>query len=115
MESILNTIKHMIGPSETYTYFNTDLIVHINSALATLTQLGVGPTGGFAITGDTETWGDFLGTDSRLNFVKDYVYLQCRLGFDPPQNSALLSSIKEQIAELTWRINVTAETPCLNS
>lgn len=111
MTSILNTIKHMIGPSETYDYFDTDLIVHINSALATLTQLGVGPSTGFAITGDTETWSDFLGNDLRLGAVKSFVYLQCRLAFDPPQNSSILSSIKEQIAELTWRINVTAETP----
>lgn len=111
MTSILNTIKHMIGPSETYDYFDTDLIVHINSALATLTQLGVGPSTGFAITGDTETWSDFLGNDLRLGAVKSFVYLQCRLAFDPPQNSSILSSIKEQIAELTWRINVAAETP----
>lgn len=111
MTSILNTIKHMIGPSETYDYFDTDLIVHINSALATLTQLGVGPSTGFAITGDTETWSDFLGDDLRLGAVKSFVYLQCRLAFDPPQNSSILSSIKEQIAELTWRINVAAETP----
>lgn len=111
MTSILNTIKHMIGPSETYDYFDTDLIVHINSALATLTQLGVGPSTGFAITGDTETWDDFLGDDLRLGAVKSFVYLQCRLAFDPPQNSSILSSIKEQIAELTWRINVAAETP----
>lgn len=110
MTSILNTIKHMIGPSETYDYFDTDLIVHINSALATLTQLGVGPSTGFAITGDTETWDDFLGDDLRLGAVKSFVYLQCRLAFDPPQNSSILSSIKEQIAELTWRINVAAET-----
>lgn len=111
MDSILTTIKHMIGPSETYDYFDTDLIVHINSALATLHQLGVGPDAGFAITGVTETWGDFLGTDPCLNSVKDFIYLQCRLAFDPPQNSAILASIKEQISELTWRINVAAETP----
>lgn len=111
MTSILNTIKHMIGPSETYDYFDTDLIVHINSALATLTQLGVGPSTGFAITGDTETWSDFMGNDLRLGAVKSFIYLQCRLAFDPPQNSSILSSIKEQIAELTWRINVAAETP----
>ena len=40
--SILNTIKKMLGLDANYTTFDTDIIVHINSALMTLTQLGVG-------------------------------------------------------------------------
>lgn len=113
MTSILNTIKHMIGPSEDYEYFDTDLIVHINSAFNTLTQLGVGPTSGFAISDDTATWEEFI-TDDRLNAVQSYIYLKVRSYFDPPQNGTLNAMLKEQIAELEWRLNVQAETPCLN-
>lgn len=110
MSSILNTIKHMIGPSEGYDYFDTDLIIHINSAFGILTQLGVGPTSGFFITDDSAEWSDFV-SDARLEMVKTYVFLKVKLAFDPPQNGSLMSSLKEQIAELEWRLNVGVETP----
>lgn len=104
----------MLGPSENYEYFDTDVIVNINSAFGSLTQLGVGPTAGFKIAGDSETWDQFI-TDDRLEAVKQYIYFKVRLGFDAPANSSHISLMKEQIAELEWRLNVMAETPCFNS
>lgn len=104
----------MLGPSEGYEYFDTDIIVNINAAFSRLTQLGVGPASGFKITGDTETWDQFA-TDDRLEAVKQYVYFKVRLGFDAPANSAHIALMKEQIAELEWCLNVVAETPCFNS
>lgn len=105
-ESILLTIKKLLGITEEYTHFDTDAIVHINSAIMTLRQLGVGPTEGFSITGKEETWADYLGDDAKLiEGVKTYIYLKTKLVFDPPQSSIVLESIKEMISEYEFRLN----------
>lgn len=111
MDSILNTIKQMVGGVEDseFTGFDLDLIVHINSALRVLNQLGVGSIG-FNITGDTETWNDFLGEDEAiLSEVKTYVYLKVKLLFDPPSNSFTQQAMKDEIKELEWRMNVEVD------
>lgn len=110
MESILTSIKKLLGIDAEYTYFDDDLVMHINSALMILTQLGVGPADGFSISKDTETWTDFLGDNLlKLQSVKTYVYLKVRLMFDPPSGSALIESINRQISELEWRLQVSAD------
>lgn len=108
--SILNTIKKMLGIVEDYKHFDADLIMHINSVLAVLTQVGVGPTDGFQITGETEVWEDLLLDDKNLEFVKSFVYLRVRLLFDPPMSSTVSETIKQQADELLWRVNVAAES-----
>lgn len=110
MESILTSIKKMIGPEEEVTDFDTDLIIHINSALMILTQLGVGPVGGFSITDSSATWNDFLGDESKIEAVKSYVYMKVKLMFDPPTNSALIEAMNQTIRELEFRINIEAES-----
>lgn len=109
-ESILNTIKLLLGYPAEYTEFDVQIIAHINSVLADLCQLGVGPIGGYSITGDTETWGDFI-SDNELNAVKSYMHLRVALLFDPPASSAVLSSFEKQIEKWEWRLAVAAETP----
>lgn len=110
--SILNTIKQMIGPSIDYSEFETDLIVHINTALMTLYQLGVGPRDkAFSITGPTETWDDFIGDGSNLEGVISYVYLKVRMMFDPPTSGTLQESFRKLIDELEWRLNVEVDYP----
>lgn len=108
-ESILNSVKKVLGVASDYTAFDTDIIMHINSAFSTLCQLGVGPVEGYMIEDSNPTWDNFLLNDVRLNFVKQYVYYKVRLAFDPPATSALLTSITEQIKELEWRINVAVD------
>lgn len=108
MDSILNSIKKMLGPSEEYTHFDTDLIIHINSVFATLTQLGVGPVEGYSITGDTETWDEFLGNEETINSVKSYMYLKVKLMFDPPSSSAVMQAMTEMTKEYEWRLEVAA-------
>lgn len=110
LTSILTTVKKLIGPEETDENFDVDIIIHINSAFRTLLDLGVGPPTGFSIQDKTKTWGDYLGTDvSLFEDVKTYIYLKVRLVFDPPANSFVIQSIKEQIAEYEWRLNNRAE------
>ena len=109
MDSILTSIKKLLGMDADYTAFDTDVIIHINTALAILCQLGVGPEKGFRIRADSATWQDFVGEDTRLDDVKDYVYLKVKLLFDPPSSSAAIQSTESLISEIEWRLNVTAE------
>ena len=107
--SILNDTKKVLGVDEEATEFDTDIIMHINAVFATLHQLGIGPIQGFRIEDNTVKWDAFLGDDARLNSVKTYVYLSVRLSFDPPATSFVIASMKEQIQELEWRLNVVRE------
>ena len=108
-QSILNTIKKMLGPDSSYDVFDTDIIIHINSAFSILTQLGVGPKGGFRITGSEETWGDFLGDVIDLESVKNYIYMKVKMIFDPPSNSFVQKALEESCKEIEWRLNVACD------
>lgn len=108
--SILKTINHALGVSEDgYEYFVPDLVMYINMALNTLTQLGVGPKRGFSITGYDEQWSDFIGTDPRLEMVKAYVTISVRLMFDTPLNSSVTDVLNNKLKEMEWRLNVQVD------
>jgi hypothetical protein len=109
-ESILDSIKKVLGVPVDYTEFDPDILMHVNTVFSTLTQLGVGPTTGFMIEDRVPTWDQFLGTDINLNGVKTYVYLCVRTLFDPPSSAYLLTAMKEQIQELEWRLNTYRES-----
>ena len=109
VESILNSVKKMIGIDQDYTAFDVDIITHTNTAFSILHQLGVGPDEGFEVTDNTQTWTDFMGDDPRLNFVKSWVTLKVKMLFDPPQSSALIDSANRLLSELEWRINVSVD------
>lgn len=103
-ESILDTIKKLLGAAPEYTPFDADLIVHINTYIRVLNQLGVGSES-FEITSNAETWSDFLGDDTALFAqVKSYLYGKVRLIFDPPTSSIVLQALKEATDENEWRI-----------
>jgi len=108
-ESILSSTKKLLGIGESDTSFDTDIIMGINGALMALQQLGVGPSTGFYISSAEDLWEDLLGDRIDLEAVKIYVYFKTKLMFDPPQNSFLVESIKNQITELEFRINIQAE------
>lgn len=109
MESILTSIKKLLGISEEYTHFDDDLIMHINSVFLVLTQLGVGPEQGFVIEDDTSYWTDFIEDSIQLQAVKSYMYLKVKLLFDPPLSSAVIESTNHTIAEYEWRLRLAAE------
>jgi hypothetical protein len=110
MESILTSIKNLLGIEATDTNFDVDIIMGINSALFNVNQLAIGPTDGFRITDATTTWSDLLGARIDLEAVKTYIYLKVRLLFDPPQMGYLVESINKQCLELEWRLNVQVES-----
>lgn len=108
-ESILETIKKLLGPDSSYEVFDLDIILFINSAFATLRQIGVGPVNGFRITGPEETWEDFIGDRIDLEAVKEYVYLKVKMAFDPPASSFVMSAYQETCKELEWRLNIDVD------
>jgi hypothetical protein len=110
MESILTSVKKMLGITEEYEHFDPDIIMHINSVFMILTQLGVGPESGFIIEDDTATWADFIQDKTAIEGVKSYVYLKVKMLFDPPTGGAVSESMNRMISEFEWRLNVAAES-----
>lgn len=108
MDSILTSIKKLLGIEASYTHFDTDITVHINTVLMVLTQLGVGPQDGFFIEDDSATWEEFI-PGVPYESVKSYVYLKVKLLFDPPLGTAVIEAINRQISELEWRLQVQAD------
>lgn len=108
-QSILTSVKKILGLVEDDESFDLDIVLYINSVFSTLNQLGIGPDEGFIIEDASTTWDAFLGTDYRMNNVKTYVHYRVRLMFDPPQTSFLGESLDRQIKELEWRLNVQRE------
>lgn len=111
MESILTSIKKLLGPTEDYDHFDADIIFHINTQFSNLNQLGVGSSEGFRIVDATEIWTDYIPDNPVLvEMVKSYVYLKVKLLFDPPTSSAVLASMEREAEKLEWRINKEAES-----
>lgn len=104
-DSILNSIKKLLGFEPDYTAFDTDIQIHINTVFSVLHNIGASPVEGFFITGPEETWSDFLEERMHVEMVKTYMYLRVRLLFDPPATSFALDAFKKQIDEFEWRLN----------
>lgn len=109
MESILTSIKKMLGITEEYTHFDADIIMHINSVFMILTQMGVGPEEGFFIEDKKMYWEDFVEDPAELQAVKSYMYLKVKSLFDPSASSAVAGSMDRLISELEWRLHVAAD------
>jgi hypothetical protein len=107
-DSILLTIKKLLGLTPDYTSFDMDIIININTFLGVLNQLGVGNS--TRITDESTTWQDFLGDHTaQLDEVITYVYLRVQMVFDPPSSSLVAEAKKELIKELGFRINVKVD------
>lgn len=111
MDSILTSIKKDLGIAEDYTHFDADIIMHINSVLMVLTQLGVGPVEGFQIEDAEDTWDDFI-PENFTNFaaVKSYIYLKVKLLFDPPLSSTVIEAMNRMLTEFEFRLNLAGES-----
>ena len=108
-DSILDSTKKILGIEAEYNAFDLDIVTHINSALFTLNQLGIGPDEGFMIEDASAEWDDLLEGDMNLNAVKSYIYLRVRMLFDPPTTSFALDSMQKQVTEFEWRLNTYRE------
>lgn len=108
-ESILTSIKKLLGVSESCTDFDPDIIIHINTALMILNQLGIGENG-YIIEDKENTWDEFVKDTDKFSAIKSYVHLKVKLLFDPPLNAALVEAMQQYIIELEWRLNVRAES-----
>lgn len=109
-DSILISVKKMLGFDADYNAFDADIVMAINSALMVVSQIGVGPANGFVIADGSETWSDLLGeNDVLLSAITTYIYLKVKQVFDPPANSFVVTSYENQIKELEWRLNIRAE------
>ena len=106
MESILTSIKKMLGITEEYTIFDPDIIMHINSVFMVLNQLGVGPSEGCRIEDKSTNWDEYIKETDNLDAVKSYMHLKVKLLFDPPVSSAVMNAMTQSINELEWRLNV---------
>ena len=106
MESILTSIKKIIGITEEYEHFDPEIIMHINSVFMILTQLGVGPSEGFSIHDSSTTWDQFIPNGKNLEAVKSYIGLKVKLLFDPPSSSAVMEAMNRSISEFEWRLNI---------
>lgn len=107
-ESILTTIKKLLGIDSSYSAFDQDIIVHINTTINILYQLGLDSCESFYIEDDGATWGDMLESNTLLNIVQTYMYLRVKSIFDPASGS-VNESLNRIQQELEWRINVTVD------
>ena len=110
MNSILASIKQMVGGEVNGDTFDLDLITHINMVFMELMQLGVGPAKGFYIEDDTDLWTDFMDYGPALNAVKTLMYLKVKLVFDPPPSPTTVQSFEREIARLEWRLGAQCDT-----
>jgi len=108
-ESILTSIKKILGIEEDYEQFDQDIIMHINTVFMILNQLGVGPDSCFTVNDKEATWSDFTSDATNVEAIKTYMGLKVRLIFDPPTSSSVIDATNRIISELEWRLNVQVD------
>lgn len=108
-DSILDSVKKLLGIGNDYDVFDTDIIILINGVFMTLNQIGIGPEDGFSISDNTSTWSEFMTNPKNIEAVKTYTWLQVKLAFDPPSSSSVIESINKTCNELIWRLNVQVD------
>lgn len=103
-DSILTSVKQLVGDDPSNEEFDAEIIDHINATLLELNQLGVGPLEGYQIEDKTDEWSDFVEDGILQNYVRIYVKNKVKLVFDTPQSNALIEALNNQIAEMEFRI-----------
>lgn len=110
-EKILTSIKAPLGYPEEYDSFDFELLMHINSIVGTLQQLGVGPTAGLSVDKDTP-WSALLVDDDthKLEGTKSYMFLRVKMLFDSNNMPAhLVSAYEKMIQEAEWRLSIASD------
>ena len=112
-DSILDSIKKVLGIDYTDTTFDLDVTLFINSAFGSLQQMGVGPSSGFYISDNTTVWTDYVWRSDNLGMIKNYTQIWVKVAFDPPDSRFALPALQKMMEELAWRIVSTEETPLI--
>ena len=111
MESILDTVKQLLGIPIEDESFDIDIKTHINTSTMILSQIGIGPKNGFIVTSKDQLWTDYIDSSTiNLEGVKQYIYLKTKTIFDPPTNSTTIDAINKSLSELEWRMQLAVET-----
>ena len=112
MDSILTSVKKLLGLPADYEAFDPDIIMYINTVLMILAQIGVGPKEGFFISDKSATWNQFIADPVKVEAVKAYVAVKVRLlGFDVPQSSVTKEALQNTASEMEWRLNAEHDHP----
>lgn len=106
--SILDTILKLLGPEGDYEHFGPDVMIHINSAFERLCDLGIGPSTPFYIESNVEPWSAFQ-TQIPIRRIIRYIYLYVKIIFDPPSNTSVLETYKQELDKLEWTMNSVFE------
>ena len=107
--SILSDTKKVLGLDSTYTPFDLDILIHINSTLSVLTQLGILTAAGYSVSNAEDVWDDLDLSIPLLSLVKSYMYLKVKMLFDPPGTSFLIEAVRKQTEEFEWRLQMLKE------
>lgn len=108
-DSILSSVKKLIGILEDDESFDVDIILNINAASSVLYQLGVLEKS-YTITSKEDTYNDLIpnGTEDVINLIKMYFVYKTRLGFDSTTLSGtVIEVIKEMIKETEYRLMIS--------
>lgn len=112
-DSILETVRGAVGLDLEDSSFDHELVMHINAALATLRQNGVGFS--IVVKDTTETWEQFRDpsqwqANEMFEQVKLFVFIKTKMMFDPPPPS-IVNYMKDNVDELLWRLRESYDRP----
>lgn len=99
----------MLGIQEEEDQHDAVIIMFINSAISTLSQMGMTSADKFTIEDDGATWEELLDGEFDLEFIKPYIFIKTKLVFDPPAHSFVINAYQDQLKELESRINIQVD------
>lgn len=109
-DRILASTKQVLGLGTEDDAFDLDVLTYINSAFASLEQLGIPVS---YIDDSEATWSDLTEHPEVMAMVRTYILLKVRIAFDPPATSFHIEAVSKQIEELEWRISAFREVGAL--
>lgn len=103
--SILRSVRPMCNVDREDSGFDDQLIPLINAQIMIAHhEIGIG-INGFNITGEGETWHDWLGEgESRLAAAKTWLGQSVLLQFDPPDNATMAKTLQECVDKAAWML-----------
>lgn len=112
-KSILEDIRTAVGLDAYTSDFDTDLIMHINSAIGKLNQNGVGAF--VVVQNEEQTWGDLqdplqVEGNKYFHMVPLFITISTKLIFDPPPPSTVQYYVSNA-DQILWRLKLAYEEP----